>query len=160
MRGVTHRGARSTSLTELSQIISGSELQSKGYEMPKPVNPTAYAFMHDYALHSKRSEGQSISKSQGFHLEAELMLVGGGMGDSDASLLVSRDLAQVAMDTQTVAAVECPEDSNLTQFLGLSWQRCVFLCLLLWPSTATFLGVVCFGGHISQLVMCCWCCCW
>ena len=94
-------------------------------ELPRAVNPNAYAAMYEDNLHSRKSGGLSASQSQGFHLEAELMLVGGGAGDSDGSILDGRDLAHLALDTQTVAAVECPEDSTLTEFLGLARQRCV-----------------------------------
>lgn len=93
-------------------------------DLPRAVNPSAYAAMYEHNLRSRKSGGLSASQSQGFHLEAELMLVGGGAGDSGGSLLEGRDLANLALDTQTVAAVECPEDCTLTEFLGLTRQRC------------------------------------
>lgn len=105
-------------------------VQSRGGETGRAVNPSAYAAMYENELRSKNlnTGGLSASQSQGFHLEAELMLVGGGAGDSDGSILEGRDLAQVALDTQTVAVVECPEDATLTEFLGLTRQRCVLYC--------------------------------
>lgn len=79
-------------------------VQSAVFGFPKAVNPTAYAAMYDIMLNSKTTGGLSASKSQGFHLEAELMLMGGGAGDSDCSLHEPRDLGQVNIDnTHTVA---------------------------------------------------------
>jgi hypothetical protein len=101
-------------------------VQRKAVELPnRAVNPIAYTAMYEHALRSRNTGGLSASQSQGFHLEAELMLVGGAAGDSDASFTGGRDLAQLsALDTHTVAAVECPEDATLTEFLGLTRQRC------------------------------------